>query len=65
MENRAVGLGADELRRIPCVIGAASEDSKAISILGALRTDILDVLATSVANAHKVLALDAEHRLTR
>jgi DNA-binding transcriptional regulator LsrR (DeoR family) len=62
MEHRVVGLGADDLRRIPCVIAVASEADKATAILGALRTGIINILATSTGNAHNILALDAEER---
>lgn len=57
MENRVVGLSASDLRRIPCVVATVSEASKAASILGALRTGVVDVLATSVGNARSVLDL--------
>jgi DNA-binding transcriptional regulator LsrR (DeoR family) len=59
MESRVVGLGAEDLRHIPCTLAMASEAGKATAILGALRTGIVDVLATSIANAQRVLALEA------
>ena len=40
----------------------ASEAGKTPALLGALRTGIVDVLATSIANARAVLALDAQAR---
>lgn len=58
MRDRVISLAADDLRRIPCVIGVASDPGKARAILGALRSGILNVLATSVANARDVLRLD-------
>lgn len=58
MESRVVALGADDLLRIPCVVGIASESSKALALLGALRSGIIDVLATSIGNAQKILELD-------
>jgi DNA-binding transcriptional regulator LsrR (DeoR family) len=61
IEHRVVGLSSSDLRRIPTVIGAASEASKAASILGAVRTGIIKVLATSVGNAHSILALAEEY----
>jgi DNA-binding transcriptional regulator LsrR (DeoR family) len=60
MESRVVALNADDLARIPCVIGIASESNKALAILGALRTGIINVLATSVGNAQKILEMDAQ-----
>ena len=60
MGDRVVGLGPEDLRAIPCVIGIASETEKVQAILGALRTGILNVLATSVANARTILAFEAE-----
>jgi len=48
VEDRVVGLGPDELRRIPKVIAVASEPGKARAVLGALRTGIVDFLVTNV-----------------
>ncbi len=62
MESRVVALSPEALRHIPCVIATASETGKTTALLGALRTGIVDVLATSVANARAVLALDAQAR---
>ncbi len=60
MRDRVISVGADDLRRIGCVIGIASELGKGRAILGALRSGMLDVLATSVANAREALRLDDE-----
>lgn len=60
MADRTIGLSFDELCRIPCVIGIASEPEKKLSILGALRSGMIDVLATSVGNARSLLMLDAK-----
>jgi DNA-binding transcriptional regulator LsrR (DeoR family) len=59
MESRVVGLDPEALRRIPSVIATASEAGKTPALLGALRAGIVDVLATSIANARAVLELDA------
>src|SRR5581483_11725910 len=59
MGARVVGLGPQDLRAVPCVIGIASETEKARAILGALRTGLVKILATSVGNARAILALDA------
>jgi len=58
MTDRTIGLSFDDLCHIPCVIGIASEPEKKLSILGALRSGMIDVLATSVSNARTLLMLD-------
>lgn len=57
MNNRVIGLSLEDLRKIPCVIGVASEATKSVAILGALRTGIIDVIATSANNVNTVLNL--------
>ena len=57
MNNRVIGLSLEDLRSIPCVIGIASESSKAMAILGALRTGIINIIATSAANVNTILNL--------
>lgn len=58
MQGRVIGLTTAELRSIPNVIAIASETTKAIGILGALRTDVINTLATSSVNALTVRNLD-------
>lgn len=58
MQGRVIGLSISDLARIPDVIAVASENTKAVGILGALRTGVIDTLATSVTNAHTILRLD-------
>ncbi|WP_025123734.1 MULTISPECIES: sugar-binding transcriptional regulator [unclassified Serratia (in: enterobacteria)] len=58
MNDRVIGLGLEQLRRIPIVIAIASENTKATAILAALRSGIIDVIATSASNAHAVLSLN-------
>lgn len=58
LQGRIMGLTTPELRRIPNVIAIASENTKAAGILGALRTGVINTLATSLSNAHTVLSLD-------
>ena len=58
MQGRVVGLSIDDLQRIPNVIAIASETSKATAILGALRTGVINTLATSVSNATALLQMD-------
>ncbi|HCL5975556.1 TPA: sugar-binding transcriptional regulator [Klebsiella oxytoca] len=55
MNDRVIGLSLEQLRAIPCVIAIASESTKATAILGALRTGVIDVLATSASNARAVI----------
>ncbi|MCW9717173.1 sugar-binding transcriptional regulator [Avibacterium sp. 21-599] len=57
MNNRVIGLSLEDLKAIPCVIGIASENAKSMAILGALRTGIIDVIATSASNINTVLNL--------
>jgi DNA-binding transcriptional regulator LsrR (DeoR family) len=53
--GRVIGLSRDDLRRIGNTIAIAAESTKAVSILGALRTGAIDILATSIANCHAIL----------
>ncbi len=55
--GRVIGLSRDDLRRIGATVAVASEPSKVLSLLGALRTGAIDVLATSAANCHAILDL--------
>ncbi len=48
--GRVIGLTREDLQRTSTTIAVASEPSKAMAILGALRTDTIDVLATSLTN---------------
>ncbi len=57
MNDRVIGLNLEELRHIPCVIAIASENTKAMAILGALRSGVIDIIATSSSNARTVLNL--------
>ncbi|AYV20208.1 MULTISPECIES: sugar-binding transcriptional regulator [Vibrio] len=60
MSNRVIGLTIADYQKIPQVIAIAAESSKPLSIVGALRTGAVDILATSVANAITILNLDAQ-----
>ncbi|PWI31964.1 DNA-binding protein [Vibrio albus] len=60
MSNRVIGLSIEEFRPISEVIAIAAENSKPLALLGALRTGVIDVLATSVSNALTVLNLDEQ-----
>ncbi|MEH6532434.1 MAG: sugar-binding domain-containing protein, partial [Photobacterium frigidiphilum] len=54
------GLSMEELRHIPTVVVSAAENSKALALLGALRSGVVDVVATSVSNALTILNLDQQ-----
>ncbi|KDM91889.1 sugar-binding transcriptional regulator [Photobacterium galatheae] len=60
MSDRVIGLSMEELRHIPTVVVTAAENSKALALLGALRSGVVDVLATSVSNALTILNLDQQ-----
>lgn len=62
MSGRIIGLGINEFRHINEVIVIASEESKPLALLGALKTGCVDILATSVTNAMAVLNLDDMHK---
>ena len=62
--GRVIGLRLEEMRAIPHVVAIASEANKALAVLAALRTGVIDVLATSLANAQSILALDEATRLS-
>lgn len=65
MQGRVVGLTVRDLRRIPNVIAIASENTKAAAILGALRTGVINTLATSMTNALTIMQLDDATRTSR
>lgn len=60
MSDRVIGLGIEEFRPIAEVIAIASENSKPLALLGALRSGAIDVIATNVSNALTVLNLDEQ-----
>ncbi|SXP31035.1 transcriptional regulator [Klebsiella pneumoniae] len=55
MDNRVIGISLEELKQIPCVIAIASENTKAMAIMGALRTGAIDIIATSARNIRTIL----------
>ncbi|MCT4706681.1 sugar-binding transcriptional regulator [Enterobacteriaceae bacterium H16N7] len=57
MDSRVIGLSVEELRKIPCVIAIASESTKAVAIMGALRTGVIDIIATSARNIRTILSM--------
>ena len=58
LQGRVIGLTVQELVRIPDVVAIASENTKAAATLGALRSGVINTLATTVSNAYTILALD-------
>lgn len=58
IQGRVVGLHTADLARIPNVIAIAAENTKVTAVLGALRTGVVDTLATTASNAMAVLNLD-------
>jgi deoxyribonucleoside regulator len=57
INQRVIGIGLDDLKRVPRVIAVACGLPKAASILGALRGHYLTVLATDDRTARAVLQL--------
>lgn len=55
MHDRVIGVSIEELRNVPRVIAIASENTKALAILGALRTGAIDIIATSASNIRTIL----------
>lgn len=60
MQDRVISLTAQQLRAIPLVVGIAPEAGKSRAILGALKSGMVEVLATTMANAREVLRLATE-----
>jgi DNA-binding transcriptional regulator LsrR (DeoR family) len=58
INQRIIGIGLDDLRKIPQVLAVARGNAKTASILGALRGRFLNVLTTDDVTARAVLNLD-------
>ena len=58
VQGRVIGLTINELRPVEDVIVIASENTKSGIILAALRTGVVNTLATSLSNARAVIDLD-------
>jgi DNA-binding transcriptional regulator LsrR (DeoR family) len=54
---RTMGIGEDDLRRIEHVMCIAAGKQKVLSILGALRTNVLNYLVTDESTARSILEL--------
>jgi deoxyribonucleoside regulator len=55
IDDRVIAVSLEDLRKIPRVIGVALGDDKAKSIVGALKSGVLDVLITDEKTAESVL----------
>jgi len=62
LQHRVIGLSHDDFRRIPNVIAIASERNKALSLLGSLRSGIINTLATSASNVRSIIEIDEQTR---
>jgi deoxyribonucleoside regulator len=65
MQDLVIGIPLEILRRVPRVIAVAGGEEKAGSILGVLRTGVVDVLVSDSLTAQKVLELGAESGIAR
>jgi deoxyribonucleoside regulator len=57
VSRRTLAIPIEQLRRVPCVVAVAGGVSKAESMLGALRTGVVDVVITDQLAAERLLAL--------
>ncbi len=57
LDNKIIGIGMEELREIPYVIGVAGGKNKIRAILGALRMGVLNGLVTDEQTARELLNL--------
>src|SRR6202011_1918824 len=58
VRDRVIGLSLEDLKRIPNVIAVASEHTKTTAVLGALRTGVINTLATTEAIAQSIVSLE-------
>lgn len=60
-EGRMIAVSPDQLRRAPLCIGVAAGQNKALSIIGAARSRLINALVTDVPTAEAILdTLDAD-----
>jgi DNA-binding transcriptional regulator LsrR (DeoR family) len=62
VRDRVIGLSLEDLKHIPNVIAVASESTKTTAVLGALRTGVINTLATTEAIAQAVVSLEEATR---
>ena len=55
-----ISIGAEDVKRIPCTLAAASETGKVRAILGALRSGMMQVLATCASNAQEIIRFEED-----
>ena len=60
LNSRLIGLTLEEIKRIPHVVGIAGGNLKIESILGALRTKIINVLIIDEKTAREVMLLNSK-----
>ncbi len=60
LSRRVIGLSHEDFRRIPNVIVVASERNKILSLLAALRSGIVNTIATSESIVRSILKIDKE-----
>ncbi len=58
LRDRVIGLSLEDLKRVPNVIAVASESTKTTAVLGALRTGVINTLATTESIAQAVVYLE-------
>ncbi|GAB3748998.1 sugar-binding transcriptional regulator [Microlunatus parietis] len=61
LNERVVGIGSDQLRKVPRVIGIAGGDRKVDAIRAAAAGGWIDVLITDLGTARKIIERDAPH----
>lgn len=63
LKTRLIALSLQDLKRIPKVVGVASEKEKTLAIYSALRSGVLKGLVTDCDNAVRILKLAGVHDL--
>jgi DNA-binding transcriptional regulator LsrR (DeoR family) len=57
LSRRTLAIEIDQLRQVPCVVAVAGGVSKAVSLLGAVRTGVPHILITDQLTAEQLLQL--------
>ena len=60
LDDRVIGIGTEELARVPRVVALAGGDRKVAAIQGALRSELVGVLVTDRFTAEKLLETTPE-----
>ncbi len=61
IQGRVIGLSMKELANIPNVMAIAAERNKAVAILGALRSGVINTLITNIENIKEIIKLQESH----